>query len=206
MEEENKVLQEVEQVEGAEAEQTDKTETVSFEELMGKVGEIQQALVGLQHSFDEKIAEDEYKNGLFDNMHQELVDYKNGAMDKIVDMLLLDIIQLIDAYKKKIRIYEEKEPTEENYGKLLKVLKDLIEDLGDALYRQNVEPYNVAGQDVDVRRQKIIQNIPTDDESKNNMLAERIADGYEKAGRVLRPERIKIYKYEETADNTAENE
>lgn len=173
-------------------------------ELLAKLDAVQQALATLQQTFDDKIAEDAHKNGLFDNMHHELVRYQNGALDKIVDTIALDIIQLVDTTKGHVRVYEKKEPTEENYKKLLRIVKGITEDLEDILYRQNIESYRVPGHEVDVRRQKIIQTIPTDDKSKDNLIAVRAADGYEKDDKVLRPERIKIFKYEAPSTESVE--
>ena len=173
--------------------------------LLAKLEAVQKAIAGLQQTFDDKIAEDAHKNGLFDNMHRELTRYQNGAMDKIVDTMALDIIQLVDTTKGHIRVYEKKEPTEDNYKRLLRIVKGIAEDLQDILYRQNIESYRVDGHEVDVRRQKIIQTVPTDDQSKDNLVAVRVADGYEKAGKVLRPERIKIFKYSSTTTDTTEN-
>ncbi|MCD8049732.1 MAG: nucleotide exchange factor GrpE [Clostridia bacterium] len=174
-------------------------------ELFVKLDAMQQAMENLQQCFDDKIAEDTHKNELFDNMHRELVRYQNGAVEKIVDTVALDIIQLVDTTKGHIRVYEKKEATEENYKKLLKIVKGIAEDLEDILYRQNIESYRVAGHEVDVRRQKIIQTVATDDKSKDNRIAARVADGYEKGDKVFRPERIKIFKYEENAETPSEN-
>ena len=169
-----------------------------------KLDALQQAMQGLQECFDAKIALDAHKNGLFDNMHKELTRYQNGAMDKIVDTIALDIIQLVDTTKGHLRVYEKKEPNEENYKRLLRIVKGVTEDLQDILYRQSIEAYRVEGHEVDVRRQKIIQTIPTDDQSKDNLVAVRAADGYEKDGKVLRPERIKIFKYSTEATNNSD--
>lgn len=170
-----------------------------------KLDAVQQALAALQQTFNDKIAEDTHKNSLFDNMHRELVRYQNGALDKIVDTIALDIIQLVDTTKGHVRVYDKKEPTEENYKKLLRIVKGIAEDLEDILYRQNIESYRVPGHEVDTRRQKIIQTVPTDDKSKDNLIAVRAADGYEKGDKVLRPERIKIFKYEAPATKPTEN-
>ena len=116
----------------------------------------------------------------------------------------MDIIQLVDSTKGHIRVYEKKEPTEDNYKRLFRVMKGIAEDLEDILYRQSIESYNVAGREVDVKRQRIIQTIPTDDKRKDNLVAVRAAEGYEKDGKIIRPERIKIYKYEPNA-NEGEN-
>lgn len=174
-------------------------------ELLAKLDAVQQALATLQQTFDDKIAEDTHKNGLFDNMHRELIRYQNGALDKIVDTIALDIIQLVDTTKGHVRVYDKKEPTEENYKKLLRIVKGIAEDLEDILYRQNIESYRVPGHEVDTRRQKIIQTMPTDDKSKDNLVAVRAADGYEKGDKVLRPERIKIFKYEASSETPSEN-
>lgn len=172
--------------------------------VLEKLEALQQAMQGLQECFDSKIATDTHKNGLFDNMHKELTRYQNGAMDKIVDTIALDIIQLVDTTKGHLRVYEKKEPNEENYKRLLRIVKGITEDLQDILYRQSIEAYRVEGHEVDVRRQKIIQTIPTDDQSKDNLVAVRAADGYEKDGKVLRPERIKIFKYSTEATNNSD--
>lgn len=168
--------------------ETGGTAAVQLEQLLAAVG-------ALQEQFAEKIAVDAHKNTLFDKMHEELVRYQNGVLDRLVESMALDIIQLVDSTKQSVSFYEEKEVTEDSYKSLLGVVKGIIEDLGDILYRQSIETYQVAGDEVNVRRQKIIQTIPTDDCSKENLVAERTADGYEKEGKVLRPERIKIFKY-----------
>lgn len=164
--------------------------------------EIRQAIAGLQQSFDDKIAQDKHKNALFDQMHRELVQYQNGVVDKNTETMAMDIIQLIDSTKNHIRVYEEKEGTQENYDRLLRLVKGLVEDLQDVLYRQSIEAYQVAGEEVDVRRQKIIQTLETEDPAQDNAIAQRVADGYEKGDKVLRPERIKIYKYRKKPTDT----
>jgi len=178
--------------------QPNDTNTAVLEE---KLAETLKALAALQTSFDDKIAEDQHKNQLFDNMHRELTKYQNGLLDKVINTMAMDIIQFVDSVKKNLGIYGEKEPNEENYGKLLKVVSGVAEDLDDILYRQNIEPYTVPGDDVDVRRQKIIQTIETDKEAKDNKVAVRVAPGYEKDGKVLRQEIIKIYKFKSENNN-----
>ncbi len=173
------------------------TEEASSERNPGleKMEEILSTVQTLQQYFEEKIETDAHKNQLFDNMHRELVRYQNGLLDKIVDTMALDIIQLADSTRKNVSVYEKREPTEDNYKRLLRVVKGIYEDLQDILYRQSIESYSVPGHDVDVKRQKIIATVETEKKNYDNKVAVRTAEGYEKDGKVLRPERIKIYKY-----------
>jgi molecular chaperone GrpE (heat shock protein) len=45
--------------------------------------------------------------------------------------------------------------------------------------------------------QRIVDVIPTDDESMNGMIAERVSEEYQYQGRVLLKEKVKIYKFSE---------
>lgn len=164
-------------------------------EILRQLHTIEQAIAELQETFQDKLVVDQHKNRLFDEMHRELNRYQNGMMDKILETMALDVIQLTDDVKKYVHLYERLEPTEENYRKLLRILKGLSQDLDDVLYRQSIEAYKVDGHEVDVRRQKIVQTVETNEEAKNNRIAYRMADGYEMNGKVIRPERIKIFKY-----------
>lgn len=107
--------------------------------LLEKLDAVQQALAALQQTFNDKIAEDTHKNSLFDNMHRELVRYQNGALDKIVDTIALDIIQLVDTTKGHVRVYDKKEPTEENYKKLLRIVKGSIGQPGFSLNLNGID-------------------------------------------------------------------
>lgn len=167
--------------------ETGETATAQLEQLLAAVG-------ALQEQFAEKIAVDAHKNTLFDKMHEELVRYQNGVLDRLVESMALDIIQMVDFTKRCLHDYEE-EVTEDSYQGLLDVVKGIIKDLNDVLYRQGIESYQVVGEEVDARRQKILQTVETDEQARHNLVAVRVAEGYEKDGRIIRPERIKIYKY-----------
>lgn len=190
---------------GEQAAQTGWNENSVQPELLPRMEILRQEMAKLQQSFDDKIAEDAHKNALFDEMHRELVRYQNGIMDKIVDTLALDIIQLVDSTKGYIDVYKKEEPTAENYKRLLRIVTGIAEDLEDILYRQSIEPYCVEGCEVDVRKQKIIQTVETDDPSLNNQVADRLVSGYEREGKVIRPERIKVFKYNQK-DHTMHND
>ncbi len=159
------------------------------------IDDIVKKIEELKLCFEEKIMEDEHKNDLFDKMHKELTDCRNEVYEKIANVMALDIIQLTDAVKSDCNFYGEKEASEENYKKLLNSIKGIAQELEDILYRQNIEPYSVAGDEVDAKKQKIIQTIPTDKQELDNKIAQRTVCGYEKNEKILRQERIKIYKY-----------
>lgn len=176
-----------------------------FNELYENSFSTIELLKNLDKKFETKIKVDEHKAVLFDNLHKELMDYKNGLVTQIINNILLDIIQLIDSNDKTLKMFEQKEFSEENYNKLINTLKGVTEDLTDILYRQSVEPFSIE-ETVNVKKQKIIKTISTSDKELDNKIAMNLAPGYEKDGKVIRPERIAIYKYKESEENISENE
>jgi molecular chaperone GrpE (heat shock protein) len=174
----------------------DKSLGFDDQSFVSRLDGIQKQIETLQACFNEKIMEDQHKNDLFDKLHKELTEFQNGLLDKVINSMAIDIIQVIDATKKNIDVYEKKEINEENYKRLIRCLKGVTEDLGDVLYRQGIESYSVPGSEIDAKRQKIIEVVGTDNEILNNTIAARTANGFEKEGKVIRPERIKIFKYE----------
>jgi molecular chaperone GrpE len=156
----------------------------------------------LNKKFDQKIKTDMHKAEMFDNMHKELTQYKNGLITQVINNILIDIIQIIDINDKNISLFKNQDCSEENYEKIIKILKGVSEDLTDVLYRQSVEPYTL--DEIDVKRQKILQVIPTNDISLDRTIAKKIVPGYEKDGKIIRPERISIYKYKESEENPNE--
>lgn len=145
-----------------------------------------------------KVKVDEHKNKMFDNMHQELCAYRNGALEKNIDAFALDLIGVIDSYEKQYAMLNDVlRPDDEEYTRLLNTVKNVIQDMIDVLYRQGIEPFTSIDDDmtVDVKSQKIVKTVNTVDESLNNKICSQIAPGYAKGDNILRAEKISIYKY-----------
>jgi molecular chaperone GrpE (heat shock protein) len=156
---------------------------------------ILETLQQLAKQFQERIAEDGLKQKLFDDMHEELANYRSGFVDNAMLSLVRDVIQLIDSMSRSLKAFEGKESTQENYDKLMKLFDGVATDLTDMLYRQGVDPYEMPGDDVQVPRQKIITTEPTPSPALDKQIAARLAPGWEKDGRVIRPEHVSAYIY-----------
>ena len=151
----------------------------------------------LKDLFNQKIANDEHKDRLFDKMHAELVKYQQGSVDKMVDDMAMDVILLSDNTKQIIDKYKDSEPSEENYIRLLNQFQGISDELEDILFRQSIEPYSVEDDEFDPKKQRVIGKVATDKKELNNKVASKGVVGYEKDnGQVLRRENVNIYKYQ----------
>ena len=183
------------------AEEDGSRESVPDAENQLTLQQILEAVEKLGRDFDQKVKVDKGKDEIIRTLKDEIESYQKGNMTKIIDTMSLDIIQLADGIRKTAAVYEKREYSEENYKKLLRVVKGMYQDLQDVLYREGIEPYSIEGHEVDARRQTIIASVPTDDETRNNLIAARAGEGYAREdGSVLRRERVKIFRYEKKED------
>lgn len=153
-----------------------------------------EALDRLTRLFENKIQTDAHKEKLFDNMHRELIAFRNGVNSKPLVSMAIDIITLIDGIDKMYKTLCAKEDEGQRLKAAMTMLMDNRQELEDILYRASFEPYSCPGDTVDTKRQRIVAYEKTDDPDKVNRIAERLGDGYEYEGTIIRPERIKIYK------------
>lgn len=160
----------------------------------------------LKDLFNQKIANDKYKDQLFDKMHAELVKYQQGSVDKMVDDMAMDVILLSDTTKQIINKYKDSEPSEENYIRLLNQFQGISDELEDILFRQSIEPYSVEDDEFDPKKQRVIGKVTTDNKELNNKVASKVVVGYEKDnGQVLRRENVNIYKYQPEESSSKED-
>jgi molecular chaperone GrpE len=154
-------------------------------------------LTELLTQFKDKIKSDAHKEELFDKMHAELTEYKNGMLDKLTLSMELDVIKLIDDVERSIAVFSARQSSPEDYSRLFAILAGVVTDLEDLLYRQGVEPYRLSHDRVDVTKQKILSTTATGDASLDKRVAKRMARGWEKQGKIIRPERISVYLYQQ---------
>lgn len=150
----------------------------------------------LQETFLEKIKTDLHKQTLFDKLHDELQQHKNGYIEKELVTLALDMISIIEAIQKNYTQFESVPCTQERYDKLLGYYSGVCEDINDILYRHNIEPFSHLESTIDVTKQKIVKIEPTTHKKKDKTIAERLSSGYQKADKVIKQERIAIFSYQ----------
>lgn len=144
---------------------------------------------GLQKKFDEKIAVDEHKNGLFDKLYKERDEYKNDLYGKLLRPFIMGSIEIIND----LRLYISKMDTYD-VERSLNYLKTLPDDIVELLENNGVELYSEESETFNPRTQRAKKILPSEDSSLNNRIAERIEKGYSWNGVVLRPEMVAVYR------------
>lgn len=165
-------------------------------EILEKMALMDQKLDSLAEKFDDKIQTDAYKNQLFDQMHNQLRKYQDDVLEAIREPIITELLDLLDGLKKYEKHMPE-EATQENLEKMKKRFSDVREDLEDILENMDVCKYETDPQQPEPKRQKIIKTVQTDLPEQNNQIAEKMSDGYLYQNRILKYEKVAIYKYKE---------
>ena len=150
-------------------------------------------LCELEKLFKDRIAYDEHKNQLFDKLYEDKKRYEDDVIASITDPIIMDIIRVIEEVQAQIDKIPE-ESSQENYDNLVKKYKSIPQRLEDILYEYDIEPYDVIGDDPDVKQQKIVRVVETENAELSGRIAEKLTRGYKKGNRVIKSERITVYK------------
>lgn len=161
-------------------------------EIKESIASLNQNMVDIKARYEEKIANDEYKNQLFDKMYQELASYKKDLYAKIMAPFVNETISLIADYERIIAKLDTLEPE-----RVVKYLRGIPDDLMTLLENNGVEQYEDQGEIFNPKTQRAVRTIPTNKDEDNNKVAERVHSGYRWNGVVLKPEIVTVYKYME---------
>ena len=141
-----------------------------------------------------------YKDKINNELHKELLEYKNGLKESFNAPLLKAIVREYDRVNKQHRFYlkeSQTEPQSELFDKLLSEFEVLSFALLNLLSDHDIEPFDFnAGDTHDIKLQKIVEVIETEDPAKGGTIAECVVCGFRNIEtlRILRQAEIKVYK------------
>ena len=170
-----------------------------------KFEQLLEEMVQLKALFEKRLLIDEQKNQIIANQGAELQKYKDGLYEKIFKPLLGDVIEIADDLHRMIRAYESKRDDNIPATKLLSILEIYESDIEDILDKYGVNVFSCEEQEFNPKRQKIVRVIETSDASQNHLIAERVSKGFEMGDKLIKPERVNVYKYS-VPEAVSENE
>ena len=85
-------------------------------------------------------------------------------------------------------------PSPENYAKLRKLVLAHAEDLRDLLENNDIDSFRTeAGAAFNHKRHSVLKTVVTDDPSLAKTIQASLRWGFEKDGKVIRPEKVAVY-------------
>jgi molecular chaperone GrpE len=171
--------------------------TLVLDAVKGLAAHLGRRLDALQTTLERELRAEATRERVIDRLHGELQEYKQDLLLKVQRPIFVDLIQLHDDIGKMIDARASTDAERDRalaVGPILQSIQTAIEDI---LYRQGVEPFSLAGDEFDARKQRAVSTVPADDPSLNKTVAARLRKGFESGERVIRPEIVAVYTWRE---------
>lgn len=165
-------------------------------QFLGPLDEIKLQLNSLSKAFESKLKYDDHKNKIIDELHQSLQEYRQGLVQKYVQKIFTDVLKVVDDIRKFSAHYSSNRKADETMDKFLTFLESTASDLEDLFLWEGISPFTCEGNQLDPARQRILNKFPTDDPAKDKTIAERVRPGYEYNGKIVRPEMVSVFMYQ----------
>lgn len=162
-----------------------------------------EALRRLSHEMGEvkkvvsdRLNHDAVREKAFDQLYEELRQYKDDFLFQAEKPLLLDLLLFYDSLNwfQESLIKQEMSP-----DVIADSFQYLIDEFLEVLYRRDVLPTEEAHV-FDRRLHKAVKVTETDDEAADYRIAQVLKRGFNRSGKTLRPEEVVIYRYRGNKD------
>ena len=133
-------------------------------------------------------------------MHEELVQLRNGLADDLKKPILMGMIQIYDRLEDLVKANSSLPESEISAIKVLKTVNDIKLNCLDLLYEFDVEPVEPQIGDVfNPREQRAIKTIKAEDASKDKTISSVRQNGFINVtnSRMLRASSVEVYKKQE---------
>lgn len=171
------------------------TNTALLQSLAEQVETLARSIAEANHLAQER-------ERIIDRLHQENQQLRQGELQQAIMPLFRDLI----------RLYDDLQQTARNYGSRAEItspqaMRDFEcfgEMVTDILYRQGVERYEAReGEPFNPKEHRVLEAVPTEEETKDRTLARSIRDGFRNETRIIRLVEAEVYRYRPSAPAAA---
>ena len=152
--------------------------------------EIAQKLDALQRLFRDRLERDDVQQRAFDQLYDELRQYKEDFIYQAEKPFLLDLLLFYDSLQWFQQSLQKKDMSPE-------VISDsfqyLIDEFLELLYRRDVLPCEPAER-FDIKSHKVVKVLPTDSPADDWKIQSTLKRGFTRGNRILRAEEVAVYR------------
>ena|GEM_PF-427796 len=174
------------------------------EKMFEEIKALNEKIANLNNMFLKKIQSMEFEKNVVNDLHKELQGYKDDLYFKLIKPTLMDLIDMKNSFKRGIENFSQKTEAEK-----MNFLETFIFEIDTILEKNDIEIYETDitnEQNFDARKQKIVEKIETDKKENHGKVFKVKSNGYIYKGRVISPEKVEVYVYNEKAKEELKGE
>jgi molecular chaperone GrpE len=128
----------------------------------------------------------------FINLRKKDEEINKGVIDVVKQNFIIELLPVLDSFEIALKNKEAWEKVDQNWRVgveyIINQLKTILESNG----LQRIYPL---GEKFDPNRDDAIENIETDDKSKDNIVLEVVSTGYKIGDNIIRPAKVKVASF-----------
>lgn len=174
------------------------------EKMFEEIKALNEKIANLNDMFLKKIQSMEFEKNVVNDLHKELQGYKDDLYFKLIKPTLMDLIDMKNSFKRGIENFSQKTEAEK-----INFLETFIFEIDTILEKNDIEIYETDitnEQNFNVKKQKIIEKIETDKKENHGKVFKVKSNGYIYKGKVISPEKVEVYVYNEKAKEELKGE
>ena len=174
------------------------------EKMFEEIKALNEKIANLNDMFLKKIQSMEFEKNVVNDLHKELQGYKDDLYFKLIKPTLMDLIDMKNSFKRGIENFSQKTEAEK-----MNFLETFIFEIDTILEKNDIEIYETDitnEQNFDVKKQKIVEKIETDKKENHGKVFKVKSNGYIYKGKVISPEKVEVYVYNEKAKEELKGE
>jgi molecular chaperone GrpE (heat shock protein) len=162
------------------------------QQVLSMLAALQQNFTSLLQVVTNRLSYDKTKEAAFDRLYKEMEELKQDQELNQLRPLYIDLILLIDRMN---NIYNDKLESGDKNPELIDILQTLSHEVLEILYRRGVELIVAPTNKFDPRIQQVVEVIPTNNPTEDNLVVHMVRHGFKYKDVVLRPEEVVVKKY-----------
>lgn len=149
-----------------------------------------QKLDALQRLFRDRIERDEVQQRAFDQLYDELRQYKEDFIYQAEKPFLLDLLLFYDSLQ---WFQQSLQKRDMSADAVVDSFQYLIDEFLELLYRRDVLPCEAADR-FDIKTHKVVKVLPTDNPADDWKIQATLKRGFTRGNRILRAEEVAVYR------------
>ena len=166
----------------------------NMDKLLKVMRSVEGNMLRLAEAYQKMAKGGQRKDKAFDQLHEELRQYKSNFLISAQKPLFMDVILLFDGIGRFLRAFEEREDEQVPKDEVLHALETLRDEVLEVLYRRDIELIEEHPERLNIDFQKPVKRVETDDPQEDRKITQVIREGFRMNGAVLRPQEVVVMR------------
>lgn len=166
--------------------------SAELDKLRKAVGGVEVHIVKVAEAYGKLAKDGKRKDQAYDQLYEELRQYKDNFLRSAQKPLFLDLILLFDGVSRTIATFADLPAEGITREAVVDALTHTRDEILELLYRRDIERIDEVPKKLDINFQKPVSRLDTDNPDEDRDIAQVVREGFRWSGAVLRAQEVVV--------------